>query len=107
MIEQRDRIADTAGRRWMRSAQRGQNPLLSAPTIRGPFSARFFFWLRLMTLGPMNPKQCGEQGQRRDHGQQDADGGGYRQPIEEADAQGEHPEQGDADDDAGEEHGPP
>ena len=42
-----------------RSAQLGQKPLLSAPTMRGPFSARFRFCFRLMTFGPMNPSSAG------------------------------------------------
>ena len=58
-------------------------------------------------LGSDESQERGEQGQRRDHGQEDADGGSYRQSIEEADTQGEHPEQGDTDDDAGAEHRPP
>ena len=54
--------AARAGRMgWLRtrSAQLGQKPLLSAPTMRGPFSARFAYCLRLITLGPMNPSMAG------------------------------------------------
>ena len=51
--------AERAGRRSIPSAQRGQKPLLSAPTMRGPFSARFRFCLRLITFGPMKPSMPG------------------------------------------------
>ena len=51
--------ADSQGIRCTRSAQLGQKPLLSAPTMRGPFSARFFFCFRLITLGPMKPSMAG------------------------------------------------
>ncbi len=47
------------GRRCTRSAHLGQKPLLSAPTMRGPFWARFLFCLRLITLGPMKPSMAG------------------------------------------------
>jgi hypothetical protein len=53
--------ADSTGCFCTRSAQLGQKPLLSAPTTRGPFSARFLFCLRLMTLGPMNPSIAGRR----------------------------------------------
>ena len=55
--------------------------------------------------GPEEAKQRGQQGQGRDHGEQHADAGGDGQPVQEADAQREHAEQGDAHDDAGEQHG--
>ena len=51
--------AESHGKRWTRLAQFGQKPLLSAPTMRGPFSARFLFCFRLITLGPMNPSMAG------------------------------------------------
>ncbi len=51
--------AESHGRRWTRSAQLGQKPLLSDPMMRGPFAARFLFCLRLITLGPMKPSMAG------------------------------------------------
>ena len=51
--------AETHGYFCTRSAQLGQKPLLSAPTTRGPFSARFLFCFRLITLGPMKPSMAG------------------------------------------------
>ena len=51
--------ADSHGARCTRSAHLGQKPWLSAPTTRGPFSARFLFCFRLITLGPMNPSNAG------------------------------------------------
>ena len=53
--------AESHGYRCTRSAQLGQKPLLSAPTMRGPFSARFLFCLRLITLGPMKPSMAGRR----------------------------------------------
>ena len=53
--------AATHGYRWTRLAQFGQKPLLSAPTMRGPLSARFRFCLRLITLGPMKPSRAGSK----------------------------------------------
>ncbi len=53
--------ADSHGLRCTRSAQFGQKPLLSAPTMRGPFSARFLFCLRLITFGPMKPSIAGSR----------------------------------------------
>jgi hypothetical protein len=52
--------AGTAGRRWIVSAHLGQNPLLSAPTMRGPFSRRFRFCFGLITLIPMKPNRAGK-----------------------------------------------
>ena len=98
--------AETHGYRCTRSAHLGQKPLLSAPTIRGPFSARFRFCLRLITLGPMKPEHGGQQCQRGHHGERDADGGRHGQPVQEAHAEGEHAEQRDAHDDPGEEDRP-
>ena len=51
--------ADSHGMRCTWSAHLGQKPLLSAPTVRGPRSARFFFCFRLITLGPMKPSMAG------------------------------------------------
>jgi hypothetical protein len=53
--------ADSHGLRCTRSAQLGQKPLLSAPTMRGPLSARFLFCFRLITLGPMKPSIAGRR----------------------------------------------
>ena len=61
MMTARATGADNQGRRWTRSAQFGQNPLLSAPTMRGPLRARFFFCLRLITFGPMKPSMAGSR----------------------------------------------
>jgi len=53
--------AGTIGRRRMKSAQRGQNPLVPAPTTRGPSTARVRFCFRLSTRGPMNPSRAGRR----------------------------------------------
>ncbi len=53
--------ADSQGYARTRSAHLGQKPLLSAPTVRGPFSARFLFCFRLITLGPMKPSMAGRR----------------------------------------------
>ena len=60
-ITSRAAPAESHGYFWTRSAQLGQKPLLSAPTTRGPFSARFLFCLRLITLGPMKPSMAGRR----------------------------------------------
>ena len=52
----------------------------------------------------MNPSIAGQQRERGEHREGDADRRRDRQPIEERDAEGEHAEQGDAHDDPGEEH---
>ena len=54
----------------------------------------------------MKPEHGRQQRQGRDHGEGHADGGGDGQAVQEAHAEGEHAEQRDADDDAGEEDGP-
>ncbi len=51
--------AASHGQRCTRSAQLGQKPVESAPTMRTPCSARCFFCLRLITFGPMNPSMAG------------------------------------------------
>ena len=53
------KTAGRMGRRWMKSAQRGQKPVVELPTTRGPFSLRFLRCFRLMTRGPMKPKRAG------------------------------------------------
>src|SRR6516165_7139706 len=88
--------AVTRGRRDWNDAHRGQNPFPPVPTTRGPSVARCRRWRRLRTFGPMNPSMAGRS--------VSAASIVNATPI---DAESEHPEQGDADDDAGEEHGPP
>jgi len=53
--------AGRTGRLRMKSAHFGQKPLESAPTIRGPFSARLRRCFRLMTLGPMKERKAGSR----------------------------------------------
>ena len=72
----------------------------------GPLAARSFFWRRLSTRGPMNPRKAGSRVRAAIMVNEHADGGGDGQPVEEGDPEGEHAEQGDADDDPGEQHGP-
>ena len=54
-------MAGTIGCRWMKSAQRGQNPLVPEPTMRGPLAARSFFCFRLSTRGPMKLSMAGSR----------------------------------------------
>ena len=53
----------------------------------------------------MNPSIAGRNVSAGDHREQHADAGGDREPVEEADPQGEHPEERDAHDRPGEQHG--
>ena len=54
-------IAGRIGRLRMKSAHFGQNPLLPAPTIRGPLAARLRRCFLLMTRGPMNERNAGSR----------------------------------------------
>ena len=72
----------------------------------GTVLGQLAFWRRDSTWGPMKPSRAGQQGQGGDHGEGHAEGGGHGQAVEERHPEGEHPEQGDAHDDAGEQHGP-
>ena len=57
--------------------------------------------------GAEEPEQRGQQRQRGDDGEQDGDACRDRDAVEEAHAEGEHAEQGDADGDSGEHDCPP
>jgi len=57
--------------------------------------------------GSEEAQQGRQQGQRGQHGEGNGNRRRHRHPVEEAHAQGEHAQQGDADGDPGEQHGPP
>jgi hypothetical protein len=58
-------------------------------------------------LGPDESEKGGEKRQSGDHREGHADGSGDREPVKETHPQGEHPEERDAHDDAGEQDGTP
>ena len=51
--------AGRIGRARTVSAHLGQNPLVPAPTIRGPLASSSRCCLRLITRGPMNQSRAG------------------------------------------------
>ena len=98
--------AGTIGRRWMKSAQRRPEALGAGADDPGAVGGQLALLLAAQHPGPMKPSRAGQQGEGGDHGEGHADGGGHGQAVEERHAEGEHAEQGDADDDPGEQHGP-
>ena len=74
--------------------------------MRGPFSARFLFCLRLMTLGPMKPNMAGRRVRAATMVRATPMAAATARPYRKLTPRANMPEQRDAHDDPGEQHGP-